>query len=243
MSLKYKFNSSLDGKFIHSFVFEFDGKNYLYDYVNDFVCIISSKFKKTLEKYYGGILEKENIEEMKLLEFFFERNIVASDSFKLEKIKDDFDDVYMSFAPIYECNFRCRYCFGKYGKKYKGKIKAFSKEMVKKTIDYFVFEAFPNASDYHIDFVSGGEPLLNFDVIVYAVSYAEELKRKKNKRIKIWLCTNSKLLNEKVCGFLDKHNISIGISIDGVDEQLRTVIQDNNQVWILKLINIFSDYL
>ena len=93
MSLKYKFNSSLDGKFIHSFVFEFDGKNYLYDYVNDFVCIISSKFKKTLEKYYGGILEKENIEEMKLLEFFFERNIVASDSFKLEKIKDDFDDV------------------------------------------------------------------------------------------------------------------------------------------------------
>lgn len=40
MSLKYKFNSSLDGKFIHSFVFEFDGKNYLYDYVNDFVCII-----------------------------------------------------------------------------------------------------------------------------------------------------------------------------------------------------------
>ena len=28
-----------------------------------------------------------------------------------------------------------------------------------------------------------------------------------------------------------------------IDEQLRTVIQDNNQVWILKLINIFSDYL
>ena len=25
-----------------------------------------------------------------------------------------------------------------------------------------------------------------------------------------------------------------------IDEQLRTVIQDNNQVWILKLINIFS---
>ena len=28
-----------------------------------------------------------------------------------------------------------------------------------------------------------------------------------------------------------------------IDEQLRTVILDNNQVWILKLINIFSDYL
>lgn len=28
-----------------------------------------------------------------------------------------------------------------------------------------------------------------------------------------------------------------------IDEQLRRVIQDNNQVWILKLINIFSDYL
>ena len=25
-----------------------------------------------------------------------------------------------------------------------------------------------------------------------------------------------------------------------IDEQLRTVIQDNNQVWILKLINIFA---
>lgn len=28
-----------------------------------------------------------------------------------------------------------------------------------------------------------------------------------------------------------------------IEEQLKTVIQDNNQVWILKLINIFSDYL
>ena len=125
---------------------------------------------------------------------------------------------YLSFAPTYQCNFRCSYCFGLYGQKYKGLERSFSKEKIRLIIDYFIKELFPNANQYRIDFVSGGEPLMGFEIIKEAILYVEKLTWDEKKQISVWLCTNGSLLSDEINAFLSNHNVSIGISIDGNKE-------------------------
>ncbi len=86
-----------------------------------------------------------------------------------EKSLDDEKKAYLSFAPTYECNFCCSYCFAESGNKYVGVQRKFSEENLIEMLDYFFLKAFPNASNYRIDFVSGGEPLLGIDIIKKAI--------------------------------------------------------------------------
>ena len=41
----------------------------------------------------------------------------------------------------------------------------------------------------------------------------------------IWLCTNGSLLSDEICEYLSKHNISIGVSLDGCKE-----VNDKNRI-------------
>ena len=68
---------------------------------------------------------------------------------------------------------------------------------------------------YHIDFVSGGEPLLNFDIIRQVKEISYILYKETNKPLEMWLCTNGTSFTPEILEFLDKNHINIGISIDG----------------------------
>lgn len=120
----------------------------------------------------------------------------------------------LSFIPEHRCNFNCRYCFAKGGESYSDSKKNFEKLDIEKTLNCF-FNIFSDISRYRIDFVSGGEPLLYFDAIKYTIEYAERFQINSGKRVQIWLCTNGSLLTKEIVHYLNKHNVSIGISIDG----------------------------
>jgi His-Xaa-Ser system radical SAM maturase HxsB len=61
----------------------------------------------------------------------------------------------------------------------------------------------------------GGEALLAFDNIVYAVEKAEELALKHNKSVNYVICTNLALVTEEILEYCRLHNILISASLDG----------------------------
>lgn len=132
----------------------------------------------------------------------------------------EFIHAEISFPTIHSCNLRCHYCFASSGENYckNGDYIVFSEECMKKSLDFFVSKFAPNAKYYRVDFVGGGEPLLNFDIIEATCLYAKELESKIGKPIKIWMCTNGTVFNETILNKINSMNLSIGVSIDGNEE-------------------------
>lgn len=61
----------------------------------------------------------------------------------------------------------------------------------------------------------GGEPLLAFDKVKYAVEKAEILAKKYCKGLTKVICTNLSLINEEILHYCKDHNILISTSLDG----------------------------
>lgn len=253
-------NMRLKNVFFHSFWFEFEQKYIVYDYKHAVAMEVSKKMYDDLCKMeddaYLDEIENDNINKL------IQSDVLAGREKFIPKIKY-YDIVSMSFAPIYGCNFRCKYCFGEHGMSYTGKEKTFSNESVVKAIDYFVFKLFPDAKLYRLDFVSGGEPLMNFKAVKTAVEYVEFVREEYKKNIQIWLCTNGSLLSKDICTYLDKKGVSIGVSIDGektchnsnrIDEngngtyelvvkKVKSILNDKDlskkfrRVWILSVVS------
>jgi His-Xaa-Ser system radical SAM maturase HxsB len=61
----------------------------------------------------------------------------------------------------------------------------------------------------------GGEALLAFDNIKYAVEKAERIALEKSKGLSIVICTNLALINDEILDYCKEHNILISTSLDG----------------------------
>lgn len=107
------------------------------------------------------------------------------------------------------CNFRCKYCSvnasdcGSY-LDYQTLMRGFHK-----------FLDLPNINDYLTIEFSGGEPLINYDLIEKSVPEIKRICDNNNICVKFAIQTNGALLNDDIADFLSKYNFSIGISIDG----------------------------
>lgn len=195
------------------YLFSLRDKYYLLDIVGCAIAEIPQTVFKTIQKYDEG--HRLDDSEENTIKLLLSTGMLSWQEDYLLEALDDRKKAYLSFAPTYQCNFRCSYCFGKYGEKYQGNVREFDKVTVVQMLEYFFHQAFPEANQYRIDFVSGGEPLLGMELIKTTVEYCEEFSRKSKKRISIWLCTNGSLLTDDIVEYFEKHKISIGISIDG----------------------------
>lgn len=122
---------------------------------------------------------------------------------------------------------------------------AMTEERLLKALEYIYFDYFKDISVFRFDFVSGGEPLLNFETIKTIVEICETYN-KRGKTTKFWLCTNGIINKKEIFHFLDKHRFNIGISLDGTkkDNDNYRVFRDGtssyNQV-INTLRNILTE--
>jgi len=110
-----------------------------------------------------------------------------------------------------DCNLRCRYCYACGGEK----KAAMSWEKAKRAIDVTA-ECFPS---FKIQF-TGGEPLLNLDLIEKAVDYLDEIGLQAPCQVQ----TNATLISSDVAARLKSLKIGIGVSLDGppqVNDALR----------------------
>ncbi len=113
----------------------------------------------------------------------------------------------------HDCNLRCRYCFAETGDFGTGKRSMLDLETGKKAVD-FLIEASGPRHNLDIDFF-GGEPLMNWPVVVALTEYCETEGPKHNKDIRLTMTTNCMLLDDEKMDFLNKHMKNVVLSIDG----------------------------
>ena len=111
------------------------------------------------------------------------------------------------------CNFKCEYCFEIHGKQ------QLSSKVAKQIINLAT-----ESNVSHISFF-GGEPLLNWDVIVFMVRYA----KKQRKKLSFSLITNGYLLSQAKLDFIKDYNIDLAISFDGWHHNNKRILNNGKQ--------------
>jgi len=110
------------------------------------------------------------------------------------------------------CNLRCKYCFQGNGTNGNGAF-LMGREVGTTAIDLLIEASGPRKS-IAVGF-SGGEPLLNFELIKHIVEHARAREREVGKRFHFQITTNGVLLKSEIVSFLDDNDFSVDISIDG----------------------------
>lgn len=135
-----------------------------------------------------------------------------------------------------DCNFRCPNCFiydGNWGEK---KTKYLSPGVFDKQFK-FALKHLPKKKDNEISFLFyGGEPLLNKEMVKYAVRKIRRLQKKGSfgkAQITISTVTNGSLVDEDIARFFKRHNVSVGVSLDGIGSvnDIQRVFKDGSSTF------------
>lgn len=116
----------------------------------------------------------------------------------------------------HDCNLACKYCFASQGDYGGVKRELMSFDVAKRAVDFLISMSGPR-QHCEIDFF-GGEPLLNWDVVKQTVEYVESIQAKYNKIFKLTLTTNGVLLTQDKIDYVNEHDMSLVLSIDGREE-------------------------
>ncbi len=116
----------------------------------------------------------------------------------------------------HDCNLRCRYCFAGTGDFGTGKRMMLTEETGRKAIDWLIEVSGPR-HNLDIDFF-GGEPLINWQVVIALTHYAEEAGSRAGKNIRLTITTNALTLDAEKTAFINEHMKNCVLSIDGRPE-------------------------
>lgn len=199
---------------------------YVFDVNRDNVIAVSSD----TYFYLQALLRNGDIQchEHKILDEIgsLKNNGYLSDN-KIKMIKHPCSDAFATYLErklnmitlqvTQNCNLRCSYCT--YSDFYNNQQrshsdKRMSLETAIKAIDFLANRSIDSAQ-VNVGFY-GGEPLLEFDLIKKAVSYAEDLFP--HKELSFSITSNGTLLTPEILSFFREKNILLMISLDGPKE-------------------------
>jgi uncharacterized protein len=130
-----------------------------------------------------------------------------------ESIFRNIEEIHFEVTPM--CNLNCKYCYAEpLAVNNEGIYMQFN------VVEYCtnLLAEFSNKNNFQIIF-HGGEPLLQkpewFDE---CCSYISKKFKEKEKSLSFGLQTNNTLLNDKFIDVFKKHNIKIGVSLDGSED-------------------------
>lgn len=116
----------------------------------------------------------------------------------------------LAFIVTEDCNFNCSYCLPRKEKKY----------MKPSTIEKAVTFFYPFLQEEaHIIFY-GGEPLLAFDQIRYAVYLLQAKEKTGKKKLKFSITTNGSLVSDEILDFFNTNCFNMILSFDGQAQEI-----------------------
>ena len=112
------------------------------------------------------------------------------------------------------CNLGCRYCYAE-GGSFGHEPMMMSKEVAKKAID-MIFERSVRVGSDHVGIIFlGGEPLVNLEVMKFAIDYSQILGKEQGKDVGYSMTTNATLFSDEALELITEYRIGIKVSIDG----------------------------
>ncbi|KKQ53569.1 MAG: Radical SAM domain protein [Parcubacteria group bacterium GW2011_GWA2_38_13] len=119
------------------------------------------------------------------------------------------------------CNLCCTYCFENLNKFSKRQSMDINK--MKEAVDYFLAL---DKGEKSI-FFYGGEPLIEWKKVRHCIEYIRA--RYKNRKISIQITTNGTLRPDGLIDFCKKHDIAVGVSIDGPSKIMNAARKSKTQ--------------
>lgn len=139
-----------------------------------------------------------------------------------------------------QCNLACKYCFlgnNDENKRSNFSLENMSKETADKAIDFFINQIKLSGLDFEDNkpaiIFYGGEPLVNYDVLVYIAERINALRSVERciKNMELSMVSNGLLLTEERALKLKELGVAIAISVDGFTEaanNMRVDVAGNN---------------
>ncbi len=215
-------------------VFEFEGDKLLFDRATGTVAGLDEMSFTMLSLLGAGFSVAETVRLCKRSVPGFEEDAVVGTLEHLQSLgffryeKVDHDEQLKMIEMLAEhrprrvqllmaqgCNLGCRYCYAwRNGSNQKGTLMPW--EMAKESVDHLVRNS-GNRPELQVTFF-GGEPLLNWEVILQVVEYCRELERTTSKTFLFELITNGVLLTPEITDFIAKEKFLLFVSLDGWKE-------------------------
>jgi len=163
-----------------------------------------------------------------VVEALVNENILVTDGFDdlkyfegvRQKLSEEVTLELMYLLVTDHCNLRCGYCF----EDAPIQIKPFhpihmSVEIAREAIDLYarMVTRYSDPKKKKVIHLYGGEPLMNRDVVRFAVDYICELKARKRlpATCETAIVTNGIFLDDETARFLSEKGVTVGVSIDG----------------------------
>ena len=248
-------------------IFSVKGKKYLYDARANFLGEINDQYLQLMEN------EQKLLSNNIFAGTIDNKSILYKGDFNEVVIKNDDLRTYIDFyfehtlprklvlEVTEDCNLRCKYCFNTIGaSKRHHSSKKLSPEAAIKAIDIY-FEIYTKCFS-HIPLSErkkyikiappnlswwGGEPLLNFELIKYTLSYFQQLPWGQygisNDKIVYSIATNLTYLTEKQLSFLIENNVFVMVSLDGNESEHNLYRKDINGLGSFQKVKKNLDYL
>lgn len=245
-----------------------NNSRYVFDYINCktmkvdqdeysiFEYLIKNRSLPTDSNYHSKILKI--IRNIKKGFFFTEKEVTL-----YARDKDKYNSI-ISFPIVHKCNLACKYCFANSGENYKEPIKKFDKENFDEILK-FINKNIGNIDNMRIEFVSGGEPLIDKVSFIQYIEYIKSKLSLSNIKAKVFTVTNGTTLDENIINFFNEHELSMGISMDGpinihdyhrpfkdgspsyeliIDNINRTIeSKDRSKLWIISVVTSHTSSL
>lgn len=130
------------------------------------------------------------------------------------KLADSSELLNMMILPNSKCNFHCTYCYSAYGRS----GKEISPDKLKYAIDFFFEKGRAENKRLTISVLGGGEPLLSWDLLKPALLHAIDLSERNGRKLPLSIVTNGSIINVDIVQFILKHNVSLSVSFDILEE-------------------------
>lgn len=190
-------------------------KEVLVNEVGDHMVVTAGTFARIVKKELNKEKDSELFGDLISNHFISESKIpplidVLATRYRTKKSFLDYFTTLHIFVISLRCEHTCHYCQVSRVTQNKDKYDM-SKAHINKGIDFMFLSPSPHVT---MEF-QGGEALLAFENIVYAVERAKELAKILNKKITYVICTNLALINEDILAYCKDNEILISSSLDG----------------------------
>ena len=202
-----------------SHLFEVEGRKYILDYKRQIFCRLNGEEYEHFKTVFKNIESSQQIpDNFGIFSELFKCGYFITKE-KEETIPSiNYETLNISFAPIHDCNFLCRYCYAEGGTGTSNYRLQFDEAKINLLLEHIYKEKYYYYNKYKFDFVSGGEPLLNVPLLEYFLSSMRKISKKEKKETTVLIVTNGSLITPEIIKILDKYDVFLGISIDGPEE-------------------------
>ena len=192
-----------------------DQKELLVNEVGDFLIVPFGTVERIVNKRIGKVSDEELYADLIATFFISETplpallNVISTRYRTKKSFLDHFTALHI-FVISLRCEHTCHYCQVSRVSENK---KAFDMQRnhIDKGIDLMMKSPNPNVT---MEF-QGGEALLAFENIMYAVIQAKEKAMVFNKNISFVICTNLAIITDEMLIFCKEHEVLISTSLDG----------------------------